>query len=348
MLGPPSVLNSEDAKAHNQWFSAFYDNVQPQDMIEVMLVRDATDTRAEISQLRALKPRVTKRIHEERVKARIQKVLDDRVKVTKEALTKIRCEFAAEYRERAGDPGTIKEIERLQAAAQAKLAVVANEIDREVSAEMKNVGGDDVAKVKERDKIRTHGKERHDLETKKIKAEVAAAIQKLKTGDPMKIEEENEILRQRVQERLDAAVKDIDDKTKSELEDLQDELSEVDDVAIFHEWFEVHEQIDRRLDALERKFERTLRQLDDHRHGLGQRLREAAEKTIEGEYTVETASPPPILPLSARAAAVDNLVEREKPAPVSTELELAAPLAKRMPKPGVAASGPADHEVEAA
>jgi hypothetical protein len=86
----------------------------------------------------------------------------------------------------------------------------------------------------------------------------------------------------------EAACKDKIEQIRKELlqklEPLQKaEEGEIDEAALFGHWIPYYAAIQNQLGPLEAKFRATVKLLDEHQQGLGQRLRLIAEKTIDIE-----------------------------------------------------------------
>ena len=71
---------------------------------------------------------------------------------------------------------------------------------------------------------------------------------------------------------------------------IKDDLQEAD---FFEQWFELYKQVDDQLRRVEQEFENDLRRLDEHRQGLGARLRKAANEMFDGEFE-EVHDPAPL------------------------------------------------------
>jgi hypothetical protein len=148
--------------------------------------------------------------------------------------------------------------------------------------------------------------------------------------DAAKVKEETERLKARAKEKIDVETKKNNAEAAAKVKEVERRLDQVDEAAVFGDWIGCYEQVDRRLDAAERRFEVVLRQLDDHRHGLGQRLREASDTIIEGEFEVDSASPPTApIPSAEPETAAGTLVAME--AQVSLQQMQASTLA--IPEP---------------
>jgi hypothetical protein len=86
----------------------------------------------------------------------------------------------------------------------------------------------------------------------------------------------------------EAACKDKIEQIRKELRQkleplVKAEEGEIDEAALFQNWIPYYAAVQNQLGPLEVKFRATVRLLDDHQQGLGQRLRTIAEKTIDIE-----------------------------------------------------------------
>jgi hypothetical protein len=83
---------------------------------------------------------------------------------------------------------------------------------------------------------------------------------------------------------LKAEIEKIDAETRQKLAKLQEaEDGPIDEAALLRNWIAPHDLVDSRLTVTESKFRATLEQFDEHRSGLGQHLRQRAEKIIDIE-----------------------------------------------------------------
>ena len=79
-------------------------------------------------------------------------------------------------------------------------------------------------------------------------------------------------------------------KMEAQKRTIKVDLQEAD---FFEQWFESYKQVDDHLRGVEQEFENDLRRLDEHRQGLGARLRKAANEMIDGEFEeVHDPAPP--------------------------------------------------------
>jgi hypothetical protein len=88
-----------------------------------------------------------------------------------------------------------------------------------------------------------------------------------------------------------AETEKITAEAREKLEKLTEaENGEIDEAALFRNWIALYDAVESRLTVVERKFHLALEALDEHRQGLGQRLREFAERTIDAEPSEDPAT----------------------------------------------------------
>jgi hypothetical protein len=91
---------------------------------------------------------------------------------------------------------------------------------------------------------------------------------------------------------------EIDAETNKRLAELQKAKDgPIDEAASFDQWIDAVERIDNQLAVVEQNIRITLKGLDEHRTGLGPRLRQVADDIIDGVFTEQQA------PARARALA---------------------------------------------
>jgi hypothetical protein len=101
---------------------------------------------------------------------------------------------------------------------------------------------------------------------------------------------------------LNAEIEKIDAETKKTLVELQKaEDGPTDEAALFEKWIGPYELVERRLAVAEQNLRTTLKLLDEHRHGLGQRLRQVADEIVDVEFD-EEPEPAREDPVAAAAA----------------------------------------------
>jgi len=171
-----------------------------------------------------------------------------------------------------------------------------------------------------------------------IKADLSTTIRQLR-GDPDKIKAETEKLQVAAKGRLEAAIDKLQyeawDKMKAQERAINSELQEAD---FFEEWFELYKQVDDLLRRAEQEFENDLRRIDEHRQGLGARLRNAAIEMIDGEFE-EVNNPAPRKPTL-------NTKMPTRPATPETDMSLSIERLKIDPAETVVSSGDASPSPE--
>jgi len=129
-------------------------------------------------------------------------------------------------------------------------------------------------------------------------------------------------------------------KVKAQKRAINSDLQEAD---FFEQWFELYKQVDDLLRRAEQEFENDLRRLDEHRQGLGARLRKAANEMIDGEFEeVDDPAPPEHTPdtkmptnpatpeLASRLPEGSNFQAAEAPIIATTSTE--TPLSSKSPE----------------
>jgi hypothetical protein len=83
---------------------------------------------------------------------------------------------------------------------------------------------------------------------------------------------------------------EVDAETNKRLAELQKAKDgPIDEAASFDKWIDAVERIDEELAVVEQNIRITLKLLDEHRTGLGPRLRQVADEIVDGEFAeVET------------------------------------------------------------
>jgi hypothetical protein len=136
-----------------------------------------------------------------------------------------------------------------------------------------------------------------EAEIKKVedrtKADLSTKIKQLR-GEPDKVKAETEKLEATAKAHLDAATDKLQreawQKMEAQKRTIKGDLQEAD---FFEQWFELYKQVDDHLRRVEQEFENDFRRLDEHRQGLGARLRKAANEMIDGEFEeVQDPAPP--------------------------------------------------------
>jgi hypothetical protein len=127
----------------------------------------------------------------------------------------------------------------------------------------------------------------------RTKADLSTKIKQLR-GEPDKVKAETEKLEVAAKAHLEAAIDKLQreawQKMEAQKRAIKGDLQEAD---FFEQWFELYKQVDDHLRRVEQEFENDFRRLDEHRQGLGARLRKAANEMIDGEFEeVHDAAPP--------------------------------------------------------
>jgi hypothetical protein len=186
-----------------------------------------------------------------------------------------------------------------------------------------------------------------DAEIKKmedrIKADLSNKIRQLR-GEPDKVRAETEKLEVAAKGQLEAATDKLQreawQKMEAQKRAIKGDLTEAD---FFEHWFELYKQVDDHLRRVEQEFENDFRRLDEHRQGLGARLRKAANEMIDGEFEeVHDPAPPkhtpdtkmPTTPATPELASLlleeSNLQAAEAPIIATTSTE--TPLSSKSPE----------------
>jgi len=131
----------------------------------------------------------------------------------------------------------------------------------------------------------------------RTKADLATKIKQLR-GEADKVKAETEKLEVAAKAHLEAATDKLQreawQKMEAQKRTIKVDLQEAD---FFEQWFESYKQVDDHLRGVEQEFENDLRRLDEHRQGLGARLRKAANEMIDGEFEeVHDSAPPEYAP----------------------------------------------------
>jgi hypothetical protein len=118
----------------------------------------------------------------------------------------------------------------------------------------------------------------------------------------------------------------IDAETNQKLAELQKakDAAPIDEAATFDRWIDAVERVEKRMEVVERNILITQKLLDEHRTGLGQRLRASAEEIVDVEFAERPAGEEAI----ARAEAPRNTeVKKESRGPMtaSSVSELSSP-----------------------
>jgi hypothetical protein len=126
-----------------------------------------------------------------------------------------------------------------------------------------------------------------DAEIKKVedrtKADLSTKIKQLR-GEPDKVKAETEKLEAAAKAHLEAVTDKLQreawQKMEAQKRTIKSDLQEAD---FFEQWFELYKQVDDLLQRADQAFENDLHRIDEHRQGLGARLRKAANEMLDGE-----------------------------------------------------------------
>lgn len=92
------------------------------------------------------------------------------------------------------------------------------------------------------------------------------------------------------QEKMAARLAEIDAETNKRLAELQKAKDgPIDEAASFDQWIDAVESIDEQLAVVEQNIRIALKILDEHRTGLGPRLRQVADEIVDVELAEESA-----------------------------------------------------------
>jgi hypothetical protein len=177
----------------------------------------------------------------------------------------------------------------------------------------------------------------------RTKADLSTKIRQLR-GEPDKVRAETEKLELAAKGQLEAATDKLQreawQKMEAQKRAIKGDLTEAD---FFEQWFELYKQVDDHLRGVEQEFENDFRRLDEHRQGLGARLREAANEMIDGEFEeVHDPAPPkhtpdtkmPTTPATPKLASLllegSNFQAAEAPIIATTSTE--TPLSSKSPE----------------
>jgi hypothetical protein len=125
---------------------------------------------------------------------------------------------------------------------------------------------------------------------------------------------------------------EIDVETNKKLAELQ-KLKDgpIDEAACFDQWIDAVERIDKRLEVVERDILVTQKLLDEHRTGLGQRLRQSPEEVVDVEFAEGPASAGEEAVVREQAPA-NHEVNKESTGPMmaSSVSELSSPMSAKV------------------
>jgi hypothetical protein len=136
------------------------------------------------------------------------------------------------------------------------------------------------------------------------------------------------------QEKRAARLAEIDAETNERLAKLEKAKDgPIDEAASFDQWIDAVERIDKQLAVVEQNIRITLKGLDEHRTGLGPRLRRVTDEIIDGVFTEQpvpareralAASSAEVSEASTGATAASSVLEL--PLPTSSQTDGGAPV----------------------
>jgi len=89
--------------------------------------------------------------------------------------------------------------------------------------------------------------------------------------------------------KMNKQLAEIDAETNEKLAKVQKaKEAPIDEVACFDQWIDKEERIDEQLAEVDRNIRSTLELLDEHRTGLGRRLRQVADEIVDVEFAEES------------------------------------------------------------
>jgi hypothetical protein len=159
------------------------------------------------------------------------------------------------------------------------------------------------------------------------------------------------------EDRLKKQLAEIDAETDKKLAKVQKaKEAPIDEAACFDQWIDKEERIDEQLVQVDHNIRITLKLLDEHRTGLGQRLRQVADEIVDGDFAeVETLAREEAADGSESACSTETTTALAEPTTPSTVAESPLPAsvktnggganldvpATRVPPPR---SSPAEHQ----
>jgi hypothetical protein len=131
--------------------------------------------------------------------------------------------------------------------------------------------------------------------------------------------------------KMNKQLAEVDAETNQKLAELQKAKDEpFDEAATFDQWIDAVERIDEELAVVEQNIRITLKLLDEHRTGLGQRLRQVADEIVDVEFA-EEPGPAREEAVAKAEAAFNTEVSKasSQPTTASSVAELPAPAASQ-------------------
>jgi hypothetical protein len=141
--------------------------------------------------------------------------------------------------------------------------------------------------------------------------------------------------------KMNKQLAEIDAETNQKLAELQKAKEDpFDEAATFDQWIDAVERIDNELAMVEQNVRITLKLLDEHRTGLGHRLRQVADEIVDVELAEESA---PACEEAVRAQSASGTEGRKRstgPITVSSVTELPPPVPSQTNGAPVQLDGP--------
>jgi len=123
-----------------------------------------------------------------------------------------------------------------------------------------------------------------------LKSNLAAKIKALK-GEPAEVDSARIKLETEVEEKIKLRTEEIECESDTEVKKVEASIPiNVGDALTFGAWIGDVEQAQKLLREYEQGYERALAQLDAYKHGLGERLRHAANQILEGRSAAQLLS----------------------------------------------------------
>jgi len=126
--------------------------------------------------------------------------------------------------------------------------------------------------------------------------------------------------------KMNKRLAEVDAETNQKLAELQKSKDEpFDEAATFDQWIDAAERIDDELAMVEQNIRITLKLLDEHRTGLGQRLRQVADEIVDVELAEESAPAYEEAVGAQSASGTEGRKGSTGPVTVSSVIELPSP-----------------------
>jgi hypothetical protein len=269
LFGPPPLLSTEKIDRYDAMLRAYWEVIQPQDMIEAFWVKDLTDIRWEMQRMRNLKTRLIEKPKKEKFKfgldvlyASFQAEAAMLATWRGEPLVKVASEDTAKDSAKAENPtdADTKRPGESEGPAKAENPTDADTKRPGESEEPAKAESPTGADTKRPGDTTVGGEVKHPLTQDTIGT----------TKDPRLAADLNHLL-QETAEKLRA----------------MDEQANGDAVDVFAEWSGPYEEAERLELAAESRFHALLAEIDTYRQGFGERLRQVSDEIIDGEYAVQ-------------------------------------------------------------